>query len=147
MVEWFNRSLLQLLCTYVDKQEDWEKYLHLVLFAYHSAPHSSTGCSPFLLMFGWQPSTSKFSSQNSFHATSYPGHLRAKLSELRNLVARQKSTYDVYSKSRTFTQGEPVWLSVSMRGKLDPKWEGGWLVKSVWLMWKSVMESAPRLFM
>ena len=30
MVEWFNRSLLQLLRTYVDKQKDWEKYLHLV---------------------------------------------------------------------------------------------------------------------
>ena len=56
-------SLLQLLHTYVDKQEDWKKYLHLVLFAYCSAPHSSTGCSPFFLMFGRQPSTSTFSSQ------------------------------------------------------------------------------------
>ena len=89
--------------------------------------------SPFLLMFGRQPSTSTFSSQNSFDATSYPGHLRAKLSELRDLVetnlaavsARQKSTYDVHLKSRTFTQGEPVWLSVPTRGKLNPKWEGG----------------------
>ena len=45
--------------------------------------------------------------------------------------AHQKSTYDVHSKSRTFTQGEPVWMSVPTRGKLDPKWEGGWLVKSV----------------
>ena len=45
--------------------------------------------------------------------------------------ARQKSTYDVHSKSRTFTQGKPVWLSVPTRVKLDPKWEGGLLVKSV----------------
>ena len=90
-------------------------------------------------MFGRQLSTSTFSSQNSFDATSYLGHLRAKLSELRDLVetnlaavsASQKSTYDVHSKSRTFTQGEPVWLSVPTRVKLDPKWEGGWLLKSV----------------
>ena len=66
MVERFNHSLLQLLRTYVDKQEDWEKYLRLVLFAYRSAPHSSTGCSPFLLRFGRQTSTSTFSSQNYF---------------------------------------------------------------------------------
>ena len=45
--------------------------------------------------------------------------------------ARQKSTFDVHSKSHTFTQGEPVWLSVPTRGKLEPMWEGGWLVKSV----------------
>jgi len=31
MVERFNRSLLQLLRTYVDSQSDWERYLPLVL--------------------------------------------------------------------------------------------------------------------
>ena len=43
MVERFNRSLLQLLQTYVDKQDDWECYLPLVLYAYRYSVHSSTG--------------------------------------------------------------------------------------------------------
>ena len=52
MVERFNRSLLQLLRCYVQRQNDWEQYLPLVLYAYRTALHSSTGCSPFELMFG-----------------------------------------------------------------------------------------------
>ena len=34
MVERFNRSLLQLLRSYVDEESDWEQYLPLVLYAY-----------------------------------------------------------------------------------------------------------------
>ena len=90
-------------------------------------------------MFGRQPSTSTFSVENSFDALSYPAHLRAKLAELRDFVktnlaavsAHQKSSYDVHSKSRIFSPGEPVWLAVATRVKLDPKWEGRWMVKSV----------------
>ena len=37
MVERFNRSLLQLLRCYVDTEDDWERYLPLVLYAYRTA--------------------------------------------------------------------------------------------------------------
>ena len=52
MVEQFNHSLLQLLRTYVDEETDWERFLPLVLHAYHASAHSSTRVSPFMLMFG-----------------------------------------------------------------------------------------------
>jgi len=55
MVEWFNWSLLQLLRLYVEQEYDWEKYLSLVLFAYRTTAHTSTGTSPFMMMFGRQP--------------------------------------------------------------------------------------------
>ena len=51
MVERFNRSLLQLLRSYVERNEDWERYLPLVLYAYRTAVHSSLNVSPFLLMY------------------------------------------------------------------------------------------------
>ena len=52
MVERFNRSLLQLLRCYVESEDDWERYLPLVLYAYRTAQHSLTSASPFQLMFG-----------------------------------------------------------------------------------------------
>ena len=45
MVERFNRSLLQMLRICVFGEADWEPYLHLMLFAYRTAIHSSTGFS------------------------------------------------------------------------------------------------------
>ena len=52
LVGLFNCSLLQMLCMYVETKEKWEKYLLLVLYAYHTAIHSSTGFTPFELMYG-----------------------------------------------------------------------------------------------
>ena len=52
MVERLNRSLLQMLRTYVTDRADWESLLPLMLFAYRTAVHSSTGATPFELMFG-----------------------------------------------------------------------------------------------
>ena len=58
LVERFNRSLLQLLCTYVDKEYDWEQHLPLTLYAYRT----STGVSPHVPR---EPCTLLFDSQLS----------------------------------------------------------------------------------
>ena len=139
MVERFNRSLLQLLRSYVDTQDDWEYYLPLVLYAYRTAVHSSTGASPFLLMYGRLPCSTPFSKSLSFDTQSYPTFLRAKLAELRdfvdtNLAAaahKQKEQYDRQTRTRSFRIGDAVWLSVPTAGKLDPRWEGEWIVDSI----------------
>ena len=55
MVECFNRSLLQLLRCYIDTEDDWDCYLPLVLYAYRTAQHSSTGVSPFQITFRRSP--------------------------------------------------------------------------------------------
>ena len=87
MVERLNRSLLQLLRVYVDKEPaNWERYLPLVLYAYRTAVHSSTGVSPFVLMFGRQPRSTQFEPQLAFDPISYKGHMQEKLAELQDLV-------------------------------------------------------------
>ena len=139
MVERFNRSLLQLLRSYVDTQDDWECYLPFVLYAYRTSVHSSTGASPFLLMYGRLPCTTPFSKSLSFDTQSYPTILRAKLAELRDFVdtnlaaaaQKQKQHYDQHTKTPSFQVGDPVWLSVPTAGKLDARLEGEWVVKSV----------------
>ena len=137
MVERFNRSLLQLLRTYVEREEDWECHLSLVLFAYRTAIHSSTGVSPFVMMFGRQPKLPP--STNAFDAMTYSKSLCAKLDHLKDFVdthlqqaaQHQKAAYDRHTKVRSFQVGQPVWLSVPTAGKLDPRWEGKWKVTRI----------------
>ena len=134
MVERFNRSLSQLLRAYVEHQTEWEQYLPFVLFAYHTAVHTSTGVSPFELMYGRPPSHYPFPSTTAYDAVSYQSKLRSKLSQLSDLVEthltqaaqKQKTTYDQKAMQRSVTVGEQVWLAspICMAGKLDPKWEG-----------------------
>ena len=90
-------------------------------------------------MFGRQPELPSVGSSNSSDTNSHVDYIRAKLAELcdfveTNLVEaaeHQKSAYDCYSTSRVFQPGNLVWLSVPTAGKLDPRWEGKWIVKSV----------------
>ena len=139
MVERFNRSLLQMLRCYVSTEEDWETYLPLVLYAYRTAPHSTTGVSPFQLMFGRDPKQVTFPPTNAFDSSSYAAYLLAKLAKLQDFVAtntttaaqQQKNHYDKTSVTRTFSVGEPVWLSVPTAGKLQPRWEGNWTVQEI----------------
>ena len=136
MVERFNRSLLQLLRCYTQQEEDWEQYLPLVLYAYCTAPHSSTGISPFQLMFGRPPKSTQVQSLTGFDPSSYSTQLQVKLAALQDLVhinttkaaQVQKLHYDKSSTSRSFTPQELVWLSIPTAGKLQPRWEGKWKV-------------------
>ena len=141
MAERLNRSLLQMLRAFVEKQGDWERYLPLVLYAYRTSVHSSTGVTPFSLMFGRAPSKAQFPPLTAFEPGSYSAHLNAKLSELRKFVQEalkdsakaQKEQYDLHSavEERPLRKGDPVWLSVPTAGKLDPRWEGGWTIQAV----------------
>ena len=140
MVELFNRSLLHLLRTYVEKEEDWKQYLPLALYAYRTAQHSSTGISPFVLMFGRQPKMPLIGTPLAFDTGTYKKHLCAKFSELHGIVeanlveasTRQKIGYVRHTRpSRQFKIGDPVWLSMPTAGKLSPRWEGNWRISSV----------------
>ena len=69
---------------------------------------------------------------------TYQDQLRAKLAQLYDFVelsnvkasGQQKHHFDHVTQSRTFIVGDLVWLSIPTAGKLDPKWEGGWVIQS-----------------
>ena len=139
MVERLNRSLLQMLRSYVEQEADWERYLPLVMFAYRTTVHSSTKVSPFMLMYGRQASFNNFSEKDAFDPNSYEAQLRHKMASLQDMVEAnlvdvasfQKAAYDKHSMHHQFKATDPVWLSNPRRGKLDPRWEGGCTVSDV----------------
>ena len=56
LIERFNRTLLQMLATCVDKHPfEWEEYVKEVCMAYNTSTQATTGYSPFFLMFGRKP--------------------------------------------------------------------------------------------
>ena len=135
----FNRSLLQLLRTYVSEEVDWECYRPLVRYAYRTAVHSTTVVSPFEHMFGRKPAPTVLSDISAFNPTSYQTQLWEKQAELKDLVElnlaqaahEQKVAYDRHSAAHSFKVGYPVWLSVPTAGKLSHQWEGKWTIKTV----------------
>ena len=141
MVERFNRSLLQLLRTYVEEESDWERFLPLVLHAYRTSVHSSTGVSPFMLMLGRQPKRPDLGAPDAaaYDPTSYQAQITCKMAKLQDFVethlvhsaTKQQTFYNKHSEQRQFKVGDPVWLSIPTAGKLDPKWEGGWKIVKV----------------
>ena len=113
MVERFNRSLLR---CYTETEDDWEEFLPLVLYAYHTAIHSSTHVSPFQLMFGRSPAVTPFHCPYKFDTINYASHLKAKLQAMQNFVCtnltkcaeQQKRQYDRHTLLRSFNTGDPV---------------------------------------
>ena len=55
LVERFNRTLLHMLSTTVQDHNTWENRICPVCMAYNSSTQTTTGFSPFYLMFGRQP--------------------------------------------------------------------------------------------
>ena len=77
--ERYNRTLCDCLSQYVaDNQLDWDKWLNIVVSAYRTSVHSSTGFSPYELVFGVQPRTpvvSEFDDCAQLTSVTYTEHL------------------------------------------------------------------------
>ena len=116
MVERFNRSLLQMLRAYVQDQADWECHLPLVLYAYRTAVHTSTGVSPFELMYGHSPEKSPFLTGTAYDPSSYQPQLQTRLAKLRDFVEthlteaahRQRNAVGHKTQTRLFNVGDTV---------------------------------------
>ena len=89
LVERMNRSLLTLLRTCVEKENDWEWHLQLLLFVYRTTRHASTGLSPYEVLLGCNPpplSTPGLPGSVIPDPCEYSAALKRKLLELREMV-------------------------------------------------------------
>ena len=134
MVERLNRTLKQMLSKIVSKGgRDWDDQLGAVLFAYRTAPHTSTGMTPFSLVYGRDPRvpTSLNFYQPAYSTpvleTEFAKELFKDMREARKLAQcnikkaqhQQKQNYDKSAVKPTIKVDDLVMLKVEPRFKLD----------------------------
>ena len=144
LVERFNRTLLTMLSTCVHNHPfDWESHLRKVCMAYNSSVQSSTGYTPFYLMFGREaqlPLDILYGTNQptAVHSMGeYAKQLQNRLLTAYELVRehistqhqRQKTLYDKKVHGKPYKPGDLVWLHspVPPRGsshKLYHPWTG-----------------------
>ena len=146
MVERLNRTLKQMLSKIVSKGgRDWDDQLGAVLFAYRTAPHASTGMTPFSLVYGRDPRVP--TSLNCYQPvystlvleTEFAKELFQDLREARKLAQRnikkaqhqQKQGYDKSAVEPTIKVDDLVMLKVEPRFKLDRTYKGPYRVIEV----------------
>ena len=142
--ERFNRTLCKMLKAYTKaNQRDWDEHIHLVLFAYRTSIHTSTGFTPFFLLHGYDalyPVDVKVNPElgQPLPYPAYVNRLAKRLTLAQELVQdhiqraqqRQAYYYDKLTKSaREYEIGDLVMeytptTKEKLSKKLLPKWFG-----------------------
>jgi hypothetical protein len=144
LVERMNRTLENMLKNFVsDHQRDWDRYVPMVLMAYRSTVHDSTGVSPNRMMLGREvtlPLDLMFGcppAEMPKDSVEYVAELEESLEKahayarekLKKAAERQKRIHDRLVKGSPYQPGDMVWLfnplrKVGKSPKLQCYWEG-----------------------
>ena len=142
LVERFNQTLkLMLRKTAVKEGIVWDKMLPYVLFAYREVPQTSTGFSPFELLYGYQvrgpldvlKETWQSSEKSEESVVSHVLSIRDKLEKMKILAdanlgiaqQQQKKWYDRNARYRSFKPDDMVLLLLpTSNSKLMAQWQG-----------------------
>ena len=148
-VERFNRTLISGLKTLVNSHQDnWDDFAIYVAHAYNSTVHTSTGCTPNMLVFGSEiimPADLVFGTVLKGVETpctiAFAEQLRQELREsyllvrdnLEKAAHHQKRGYDTGYKARRYTKGQKVvrLFAPAKNKKLLSDWDGPFEVAHV----------------
>ena len=137
-----NRSLSTLLRLLIKKNlKDWEDCIPHAEFAYNRAKHSTTGKSPFMVVYGFEPSTTLDLLPLPLHErVNMDIEKRAELMKtlhqqtratIEQQVQRQADIMNKNKKARVFEEGDLVWIHLNKerfpqerRSKLKPRGDG-----------------------
>ena len=120
-----NQVLEDMLRAYVSKrQSNWEDYLPILEFAYNSAKNVTTGFSPFMLMYGFQPRspvTIGLGNERIQHVKDFLQDHFDMLKIARLNVKQAQDRYKRYADEKrrtiTFEEGDQVFLRVPEHSK------------------------------
>ena len=149
LVERLNRTLKNMLSKLVNEsQDDWDSLIPQTLMAYRTATQSSTGITPYRMMFGREarlPVDLLMVGDPPNEQRQIPmEYLKEQTSKLRQAYGmarksarvatrRYRDYYDARTSGDTYQIGDKVWRQSHVRkkgtsSKLSPKWEGPYVI-------------------
>ena len=149
LVERYNRTIKDVISHFVSvDQRDWDQYVPWATMAYNTSQHSSTGQTPYYMMFGREmeyPLTLLFEDPNAPYKKVPPDiyiqELHGRLQQAfdlartrtRGALKRQKRQYDRRLCGNPYLVGTMVWLLMQHRTpgltpKLQSHWSGPWII-------------------
>ena len=148
MVERANRSIQNMMSSYIsDKQDDWDEHLPLLMLAYRSSVHESTGVSPALMMLGREltlpvdMTLGRPIREDRLCATEHAYHLEEKLLDIHDFARKHlnissesmKRRYDIKAHKVSYKVGDAVWYynpkrKLGFNPKLQRPWKGPMIV-------------------
>ena len=151
MVERANRSIQNMIASYIsDKQNDWDEHIPLLMMAYRSSVHETTGISPAMMMFGREltlpidMTLGKPIREDRLCATEHAYQLEQKLMDVHDIARKHlnissesmKRRYDIKVHKIPYKLGDAVWYynpkrKVGFNPKLQRPWKGPMVVVGV----------------
>ena len=148
LVERANRTIENMLASFVSQnQKDWDEHLPLLMLAYRSAQHETTGVSPCEMMFGRHVSLpadlvlGRLQSEKTLEMSEYAYKLSQTLDKIHqfargkiNLATeRMLREYNSKINFQNYKEGDLVWYyahNINRKGspKLQCHWQGPCLV-------------------
>lgn len=118
-----NRTVEEMLRHYcADHEQDWDKLLSAVEFAYNSSVHASTGKTPFMLNYGYEPSAPLALLRDNTGtaetgAVNFLSRLQEAMAEakakLQTAQERMVRYADQAKRDHQYKTGDKVWFSTS----------------------------------
>jgi hypothetical protein len=136
-----HRILKEYLRHYIDNdQSNWDEWVPYAVYVYNTSIHTSTGYTPFELMFGFRSSMPSALQENpdvQYNYDDYLAELKCRLQTAHNIARerlishkeKSKEYYDKNTKETVFQVGDKVLLydETVRRGrskKLSSQWLG-----------------------
>lgn len=140
-LERWHASLKAMLRKQPNRQQDWDRLLKYMLFAYRAAPHSNTGFSPYEVVYGRQlrgpldvvKDGWLAGDLSQVDAVDWVNQMQQQLKSMSEIVQdkerkakeQMKKGYDKHAVERVFSVGAMVLVRTpDLEGKLSDLWDG-----------------------
>ena len=148
MVERANRSIQNMIASYIsDSQNDWDEHIPLLMMAYRSSVHESTGVSPAMMMLGREltlpvdMTLGRPIRDERLCATEHAYQLEQRLLDVHDFARKHldissesmKRRYDIKINKVPYKVGDAVWYfnpkrKVGFNPKLQRPWKGPYII-------------------